>query len=371
MVVDTASVQARVQQLEKENRILTKKLGRAEATCIQLEETTRKKESLLRQVIHELKDSQTNLEEQKKLYASLEKQSHELQQALADLKRAQTQLIQSDTMSSLGQLVAGVAHEINNPVNFIHGNLHHVRSYAQALLSLGQLYQRYYPEPVPEIQAKVEEADLEFVEADLPKILTSMQMGTDRIRQIVLSLRNFSRMDEAAFKAVNVHDGLNSTLLILQHRLKETSKRPAIQVIQNYGNLPLVECYPGQLNQAFMNILANAIDALEEANARCTDEEIETKPGQITIQTSVLDSTWVNIAIADNGMGMTEAVQKRIFDPFFTTKSVGKGTGMGMSISYQIITEKHGGQLDCISAPGQGTELIVQIPIQQDAAETV
>jgi two-component system, NtrC family, sensor kinase len=344
-------LQMRVQQLEKENRILQKKLERSDATCLQLEENAQKKESLLRQVIHEFKESQTRLEEQ----------SLELNQAFTDLKRTQTQLVQAEKMSSLGQLVAGIAHEINNPVNFIHGNLNHVQSYAQNLLGLIQLYQTQYPIPAPVIQTETEAIDLEFIQTDLPKILSSLKMGTDRIRQIVLSLRNFSRMDEAEFKAVNLHEGIDSTLLILQHRLNARPGSEAIQVIRDYGDLPPVECYPGQLNQAFMNILANAIDALEE---------VKEKPGQITIQTSLDASEWVKIVISDNGTGMTEPVLRRIFDPFFTTKSVGKGTGMGMSISYQIITEKHEGKLDCFSVPGKGTEFIIQIPIRQKVCNT-
>jgi len=295
----------------------------------------------------------------------------QLQQLLEELQRTQVQMVQSEKMSALGQMVAGVAHEINNPVNFIHGNLTHVQEYAHNLLGLVQLYQNHYPDPAPEIQAEAEEIDMEFIQADLPKVLDSMKLGTDRIRQIVLSLRNFSRMDEADFKAVDIHEGIDSTLLILQHRLKDKPERPAIQVIRDYGNLPLIECYPGQINQAFMNILANAIDALEEANVKRTYQELKENANLITIRTAMIDSKWVKIAISDNGTGMSESVQKRLFDPFFTTKSVGKGTGLGLAISYQIVTEKHRGKLDCFSIPGKGTEFVIQILVQQQIRDAV
>jgi signal transduction histidine kinase len=277
--------------------------------------------------------------------------------------------VQAEKMSSLGQLVAGIAHEINNPVSFIHGNLAHLQEYAHDLLDFVELYEKHYPDPAPEIQAHAEAIDLEFLQSDLPKVLNSMRMGTDRIRQIVLSLRNFSRIDEAEFKAANLYEGLNNTLLILQHRLKARPERPEIEVIKDYDTLPEIECYPGQLNQVLMNVLTNAIDALEEGNAKRTYQDIENKPNQITIRTTVLDSQWIKIAIADNGPGIPEAVQHRIFDPFFTTKPVGKGTGMGLSISYQIITQKHGGQLKCFSKLGEGSEFVIQIPIHQNPLE--
>ena len=237
--------------------------------------------------------------------------------------------------------------------------------------NLIQLYEQHYPNPVAAIQAEAEAVDLDFLQADLLKTLDSMKIGTDRIRQIVLSLRNFSRLDEAEFKAVNLHEGIDSTLLILQHRLKARSDRPEIRLTKNYGHLPLVECYPGPLNQVLMNILANAIDALEESNANRTYQELEAKPNQLTIRTAVLKDDWIEIAIADNGLGMPAAVQQRLFDPFFTTKPAGKGTGMGMSISFQIITEKHSGRLKCSSSPGAGTEFMIQIPLRQPECEGV
>jgi signal transduction histidine kinase len=269
--------------------------------------------------------------------------------------------VQTEKMSSLGQMIAGIAHEINNPVNFIHGNLNHARDYIRDLLETIQLYQKHYPAPVTEITQHSDAVDLDFLTGDLPKLLDSMQEGTRRIREIVLSLRNFSRLDEAEMKRVDIHEGINSTLLILQHRLKPKPDKPGIEVIKRYGQLPLIECYPGPLNQVFMNILANAIDAVEP---RLQSTSRESKPAAITITTSIANDQ-IFISIADNGMGMTEATQAKLFDPFYTTKPVGKGTGLGLSVSYQIVTEQHQGTLSCTSTLGQGTEFVIAIPIYQ------
>ena len=287
-------------------------------------------------------------------------QTQRLQQALHELQLAQTQLIQSEKMSSLGQLIAGVAHEINNPVNFICGNLRYVAEYAQDLLHLLEKYQKFLPIAPPELESELDNIDLEFIMQDLPKLLNSMKLGTSRIVEIVQSLKNFSRHDEAEMKAVNIHDGIDGTLMILHHRLKADVHRPAIEIVKDYAKLPLIECYPGQLNQVFMNVLANAIDALEEGMG---NEEISPPTAQITIRTAVLDHQKVVIRIADNGPGMKEEIIHRIYDPFFTTKDVGKGTGLGMAISYQIVVDKHGGILKCRSQPGEGTEFWIQIPV--------
>ncbi|WP_407887416.1 ATP-binding protein [Scytonema sp. NUACC26] len=311
----------------------------------------------LRSLFVALEKTNTELEDR------VEERTAELKTALNELQRTQAQVIQSEKMSSLGQLVAGIAHEINNPVNFIHGNVSHLHEYTQDLLRILQIYQQRHPSSDSEIQALAEEIDLEFLVKDLQKILASMKMGTDRIRSIVRSLRNFSRMDEAEFKSVDIHEGIESTLLILQHRLKDKPNCPAIQVKREYSSLPQIECYPGQLNQVFMNILVNAMDALDEVNVSRTSEAIKENPSQITIRTEIKDSQWISIAIIDNGLGMTQQVKNRIFDPFFTTKPVGKGTGLGMAISYQII-EKHGGLLECFSTIGKGTEFIIQLPIK-------
>lgn len=289
----------------------------------------------------------------------LNQKNQSLQQALQDLQRTQSQLIQTEKMSSLGQMVAGIAHEINNPINFIHGNIECTSRYLQDLLELISTYQQEYPNHSAVVAEKIEELDIDFILEDLPKILDSMKMGSSRIRNIVLGLRNFSRLDESEMKPVDIHEGIDNTLMILQHRLKEQSNRPEITVIKEYGQLPKVSCYAGQLNQVFMNILSNAIDALEE---RIGNKQPQTPI--IKICTELVDNHKVKIQIADNGCGIEEAVQQKIFDPFFTTKPVGSGTGLGLSISYQVVVDKHKGKLTCDSTLGEGTEFVIEIPMQ-------
>jgi GAF domain-containing protein len=302
--------------------------------------------------------------QQAELLTKTQKQTEQLTQTIAKLQQTQTQLIQGEKMASLGQLVAGIAHEINNPVNFIYGNLNHVEQYAQDLMKTIEIYQIQHPETTAIMAAAQEEMDIDFILEDLPKTIRSMQIGTDRIRDIVLSLRNFSRTDEAAFKAVDLHEGLESTLLILGHRLKAEGSKKNINLVKQYGEIPLVECYPAQLNQVFMNVLVNAIDALEEVSN--TSSEFLPK---VTIATSMIESSssqpsQVQIKIIDNGPGISAEVRSRIFDPFFTTKEPGKGTGLGLPICYQIIHDKHFGNLVCESEPGQGTAFVITIPLK-------
>ena len=284
----------------------------------------------------------------------VEERTQKLQETLRNLQQTQSQLIQTEKMSSLGQMVAGIAHEINNPVNFIHGNLIHVHSYTQDLLDLLKLYQEKYPDIAPEIAALTEDIELDFLQKDLFKLLDSMQMGTYRIKDIVLSLRNFSRLDEAEMKEANLHEGIDNTLLILNHRLQE-----GIKILKNYGDLPLVSCYPAQLNQVFMNIFSNAIDALIEG-----DTELK----NIVVTTTKTDDNLVQVRIKDNGTGIPEEIQNKLFDPFFTTKPIGKGTGLGLSIAFQIV-EKHQGKITVISELKKGTEFIISLPVKLTALE--
>lgn len=295
----------------------------------------------------------------------------ELQKTLQELQNTQAQLIQTEKMSSLGQLVAGIAHEINNPVNFIHGNITHASEYTRELLELINLYQEEFPHPGNKIQEKQEDIDWEFMLDDLPKVINSIKIGSNRIRDIVLTLRNFSRLDEADMKKVDIHEGLESTLLILQSRLKVKPGHPKIEVIKDYGQLPLVECYAGQLNQVFLNILNNAIDALDIYNKQRSQQEIQSCPSQITISTKLSSNNLVLVRIADNGLGMTPEVQQKLFNPFFTTKPVGEGTGLGLSISYQIVVQKHSGMIWCVSELKKGTEFFIEIPLHQARKQVV
>lgn len=336
-------LEQRLKTLETVNNRLRRKLSLNEQNLERWHRSRQQAESLLSKTIQELQTSRTTLRHR----------SQELEKALADLQAMQSRLLMAERMSSLGVLVAGVAHEINNPVSFIYGNVEHTEQYIKDLFALISVYQRCYPDPLPAVQECTQEIELEFLLEDLPKAMQSMRLGAERIRQIVLSLRTFSRMDESDYKTVDLHDGLDSTLVILAHRLKQNDKLSAIQITKNYGDLPPVACYAGQINQVFMNILVNAIDALEEAQS--TDAEI-------TISTACQKKQAI-ITITDNGPGIDEAAKGKIFDPFFTTKPVGKGTGMGMAISYQIVVDKHKGQLLFESSKGKGTEFTIYLPL--------
>ena len=306
--------------------------------------------------------------QQAELLKQTQSQKEELAAGLKDLQQAQAQLIQNEKMVSLGQLVAGIAHEINNPVSFIYGNLKSADEYTQNLFSLLDIYQRHYPQSIKAIEEFTNFIELDFLRSDFPKLFKSMMMGAERIRDIVLSLRTFSRLDEAEMKAVNINEGIDSTIMLIQSRLNPANQRLQIEVIKEYGSLPLVQCYPGQLNQVFLNILVNALDALEDSvvKGRWTTKKYNKMDNpRIYIRTQFLESNQVTISIADNGLGIPEDTLKQIFNPFFTTKPVGQGTGMGLAISYQIITQKHGGSLECISQPGVGAEFIIRIPLIQ------
>jgi signal transduction histidine kinase len=347
--------QKKLKELEKQVRILKKKLERSEVDRHQLETTSEERERILKGVIRNFESSQS----------ALEKRSRELETALSDLKALQVKLIESEKMSALGTLVAGIAHEINNPIGFISGNLNYAQEYAQDLLRLIQLYQQHYPDPATEIQQEIETIDLDFLKQDVESLFESMHLGADRISQIIQSLRTFSRLDEAVFKRVDLHQGIDSTIVILNNRLKSTSRNSkGIELIRDYGQIPLITCYPSQLNQVFINLLNNAIDALEEANQKRTPEESIANPNTIWIRTYLSTENQIVISIADNGLGIPDTIRPKIFDPFFTTKPIGQGTGLGLSVSYQIVTDLHGGKLSCYSTIGQRTEFIVTLPIQ-------
>jgi signal transduction histidine kinase len=318
--------------------------------------------------------------------ACAQEQAHTLKQTLDKLQQTHSQLIQSEKMSALGQLVAGVAHEINNPVTFIAGNIMHVTQYSNDLLALLDLYQTQYPQLQNPIHELSQAIDLDFIKTDFPALLSSMQMGVDRIRQIVLSLRNFARHDESDRKTVDIHEGIESTLIILKHRLATTNTSKTIQIVKHYGDLPMVDCYAGALNQVFMNVLSNAIDALDEG-MRAESFPVSAQPNNkssfnsashlpsprsyipmITIHTEQIGDR-VSIRITDNGIGIPEQIKRHLFSPFLTTKPVGKGTGLGLSISHQIVVDQHQGKLSCTSTPGQGTEFKIEIPISISSIE--
>ncbi|WP_083620918.1 ATP-binding protein [Planktothrix serta] len=331
---------------------------------LQLKKINNKLEVQLECYSQELAQSQEKLKQE---IAECEQIKKALEQSLNQLKITQTQLVNSEKMSALGQMLAGIAHEINNPVNFIYGNLAYIQEYIDDILKIVELYQQYYPDGNPAIEQESEAVELDFILEDLPKMLESMQVGAERIREIVLSLRSFARQDGSKMKAINIHEGIDSTLMILQNRLKLKSGHPAIHVIKEYSpSLPLVECYGGEMNQVFMNILANAIDAIEENNQQKNIEELLVKPSRILIKTEIVNDHNVSIKITDNAGGISEDVLDHLFEPFFTTKPVGKGTGIGLSISQHIVIEKHQGSLRCTSTPGEGTEFIIEIPITQE-----
>ncbi|MBN3875940.1 MULTISPECIES: hybrid sensor histidine kinase/response regulator [unclassified Nostoc] len=321
------------------------------------------------------------------LQVKLQEKNFLLQQAIDDLKASQVQQIQNEKMVALGQLVAGLAHEINNPISFIYGNLQYAGQYVEDLVNIIEVYQQEYPKPTAKVQQIAKNVDLNFIIKDLQSLIGAMYRGSDRIREIVLALQHFSRHDEAEMKRVNIHEDIENTLVMLQHRLREAADRPAIVVVKDYGNLPLVTCYASELNQVFMHLLNNAIDAIEEGvgsgewgmgNVELSEDRGQWGVGnqsstpysllptpQIRIHTEVTDLNLVKIAIADNGLGIEESLRSRLFDPFFTTKPVGKGSGLGLSISYQIIVQKHRGNISCNSSVGKGAEFVIEIPIEQ------
>lgn len=309
----------------------------------------------------ELRNLTQNLE------AKVHERTAELQCTLAQLRHSRLQLIQHEKMSALGNLVAGIAHEINNPIGFLNGSLVHAQGYVQDLLEHLSLYQEHYPDTVAEVAEKAKEIDLDFLGEDLPKLLDSMQGATERIKDISTSLRTFSRADTEHKIKADLHEGIDSTLLILKYRLKANEQRPDIEVIKDYGDLPTVTCFPGQLNQVFMNVLANAIDAFDEAAEQTTYQDSKDHPPQIRVRTAALpNENVVEIRIRDNGPGMSEVVKARVFDHLFTTKGLGKGTGLGLAIAHQIVTETHQGCITVQSEVGHGTEFCLQLPICSD-----
>ncbi len=313
-------------------------------------------------ILRDIGEQQAALRSRQQAEAAIIQKSQELEQALQELQQAQLQMVQNEKMASLGNLVSGVAHEVNNPIGFLKGSINNAEEYVQDLIGHLELYQQHYPQAAKPIQENAKNIDLELIIEDLPKLLKAMTGATNRIQSISTSLRTFSRADTDYKVKANLHEGLDSTLLILKYRIKANENRPAINIHQEYGNLPQIECFPGQLNQVFMNILANAIDVFDEMAQTCTFAELQANPQQITISTELILSQ-VYVRIRDNGKGMSAEVQKRIFDNLFTTKGVGKGTGLGLAIAKAIVEETHNGKLTCDSIEGFGTGFIMQIPV--------
>src|ERR687886_99049 len=356
--------------LQKAHDELEKRVAQRTAELIRTNELLKQEIAEHERTEAALRQSKARLKQQAQ---QLEKEKQHATSLLEKLQHTQAQLIHTEKMTTLGQVIAGIAHEINNPVGFIYGNLDYANCYIKDLMRLVELYFHHYPQPVPEIAVEQDAMDLNFLMADMPKLLSSMKVGATRLRQIVLSLQNFLRAEQTEMKPIDLHEGLDSTLMILRHRLKGSDEHPEITVIKEYGSLPPVECFAGQLNQVFMHLLTNAIDVLQAS----TDQRHT--PRQIMITTGVKDmrrelsggSSEENIPhavirIADNGPGMSEDICRQLFEPFFTTKPAGKGTGLGLSISYQIVVEKHCGLLTCVSEPGKGAEFVIALPVRQD-----
>jgi two-component system, NtrC family, sensor kinase len=358
--MNLAAAQRRIAQLEKANRTLRRKLARqksaqrtlAQRTFTQVPPYRSPVPAQLQQVIHDLRHSHSDLEHRRQT----------LEATLAELQATQSKLIAAEKMSALGTMVAGVAHEINNPINFVHGNLAHVSLYTQDLLHLLQIYRREFPKTSSDLQIAIEAIDLPFLEQDLKKTLKSMWGGTERIRKIVESLRTFARLDEADCKLIDLHESLESTIVVVQNRFQANEHRAAIKLVCDFAPMPAIECYGSAINQVFLQLLNNAIDAINDQAIRGVDCEM---PPQIQIQTNYTDSpSCITVNISDNGCGIPESIISKIFDPFFTTKAIGYGTGLGLSTSYQTIVAQHHGQFYCRSVVGQGSEFVIILPIR-------